>query len=169
MASVRDRLAAARTAAREDDRNGVQRRSGASIGQNEAAGASPLPTAVNETTQRWNDAADVRDRLASAREQARKADSTAQAAGASPRPTVDKPDSTQAAEQTKADRLSALREEKGRLEAGLDLDGAARVQDEISKLENDMGDLLLAAGLEHGEGRNQEQRGGDDGRVQGAV
>lgn len=92
MSSVRDRLAAARTAAREDDRNGVQRDSRVSLGQNEAAGASTRPTAVNETTQRRNDAADVRDRLASAREQARKADSTAQTAGASTRPATGKQD-----------------------------------------------------------------------------
>lgn len=166
MSSVRDRLAAARTAAREDDSNNVRRPVHVISGQvktqqQETAGA---------TTAKGSD---VRSRLKSARTAAQQ-----EAAGAYTRPaggmessylpssprskntayersgvTRDQYDSAvrsgYAARQQEETRnamqiaslqkqLSQLQTRKGELEAGLDLNGAAELQPEIDSLKKQL-------------------------------
>ncbi|MGM9640548.1 MAG: hypothetical protein ACI3V3_04205 [Faecousia sp.] len=93
-----------------------------------AAGARPRPTASSK-----KDSGSALERMKAAGNERVRTDA------ASTSPTVEKADSWKAAETSKKERLAALREEKGRLEAGLDLDGASRVQAEITQLEKDMG------------------------------
>lgn len=93
-----------------------------------AAGSSPRPTASSQ-----KDSGSALERMKAA------GNERVRTEAASTRPVVEKADSGKAAETSKKERLAALRDEKGRLEAGLDLDGASRVQEEIKKLEKDMG------------------------------